>query len=68
MFGCIRVRPPCSPATERVPFPRSIRVTIEHGHATRRGDDRAPGAYRYRAEPHRPFGILAVAERLPRPL
>jgi len=51
-----------------VPFQRAIRVTIEHGHANRRSDDYASLAYWYQAEPHRPFGILPVAERLPRPL
>ena len=51
-----------------VPFQRSIRVTIEHGHANKRRDDYASVAYWYQAEPHRTFSILPVGERLPRPL
>lgn len=47
-------------------FQRSIRVTIEHGHANRRGDDYASVAFWYQAEPHAPFPELpAVADRLP---
>jgi len=49
-------------------FERSIRVTIEHGHANRRCDDYASTAYWYQAEPHKPFPPLpAAAQRLPRP-
>jgi hypothetical protein len=49
-------------------FRRSIRVTIEHGHANRRCDDYASTAYWYQAEPHKPFPALpAPAERLPHP-
>lgn len=51
-----------------VPFQQSIRVTIEHGHANKRSDDYASVAYWYQAEPHKPFSILPVQERLPRPL
>lgn len=51
-----------------VRFQRSIRVTIEHGHANRRSDDYASTAYWYQAEPHLGFPLLpAVSERLPRP-
>jgi hypothetical protein len=47
-------------------FQRSIRVTIEHGHANRRGDEYASVAFWYQAEPHAPFPELpGVAERLP---
>jgi Protein of unknown function (DUF2961) len=49
-----------------VRFARSIRVSIEHGHANRRSDDYSSTAYWYQHEPHQPFGILPVAERLPR--
>jgi hypothetical protein len=49
-----------------VRFNRSIRVSIEHGHANRRSDDYSSTAYWYQDEPHKPFGILPVAERLPR--
>lgn len=49
-------------------FEKSIRVTIEHGHANRRCDDYASTAYWYQAEPHRPFPPLPPVEaRLPRP-
>ncbi len=49
-------------------FERSIRVTIEHGHANRRSDDYSSTAYWYQLEPHKPFPRLPpVEERLPRP-
>jgi hypothetical protein len=48
-------------------FQRSIRVTIEHGHANHRCDDYASTAYWYQQEPHLPFGrLLSVEQRLPR--
>jgi hypothetical protein len=50
-----------------VRFQRSIRVTIEHGHANRRCDDYSSTAYWYQLEPHKPFGILPVEQRLPPP-
>lgn len=49
-----------------VRFTRSIRVTIEHGHANRLSNDYSSTAYWYQVEPHKPFGILPVLERLPR--
>jgi len=49
-----------------VRFTRSIRVSIEHGHANRRSDDYASTAYWYQSEPHKPFGILPMVQRLPR--
>lgn len=49
-----------------VRFSRSIRVSIEHGHANRRSDDYSSTAYWYQLEPHKPFGILPVEQRLPR--
>ena len=49
-----------------VVFERSIRVSIEHGHANKRSDDWSSVAYWYQAEPHRPFGLAPVEERLPR--
>jgi len=49
-----------------VPFKRSIRVTIEHGHGNDRSDHLSSVAYWYQAEPHRPFPPLApAAVRLP---
>jgi hypothetical protein len=50
-----------------VRFQKSIGVTIEHGHANRRCDDYSSTAYWYQIEPHKPFDILPVEERLPRP-
>ncbi len=49
-----------------VRFTRSIRVSIEHGHANRRSDDFSSTAYWYQLEPHASFSILPVEQRLPR--
>jgi hypothetical protein len=60
-------RPLPVPRRGPVRFRRSIRVTIEHGHANRRSDDYASTAYWYQAEPHLAFPALpAVDARLPR--
>ena len=49
-----------------VRFTRSIRVTIEHGHANRRSDDLSSTAYWYQHEPHAaPPTLPAVDQRLP---
>ncbi len=49
-------------------FRKSIRVTIEHGHANRRSDDYSSTAYWYQLEPHKPFPALPpVDQRLPLP-
>jgi hypothetical protein len=49
-----------------IPFTRSIRVTIEHGHANDRSDFYSSTAYWYQTEPHRPFPPLPSADkRLP---
>jgi len=49
-----------------VPFTKSIRVTIEHGHKNDRLDDYASVACWYQAEPHVPFPPLPQPEeRLP---
>lgn len=51
-----------------IPFERSIRVTIEHGHANKLSNDYSSTAYWYQIEPHRPFApLLPVEERLPQP-
>ena len=51
-----------------VRFTKSIRVTIEHGHANDRSDDVSSCAYWYQAEPHYNWSPLPpAAERLPRP-
>jgi hypothetical protein len=48
-------------------FEKSIKVTIEHGHANRRSDDYSSTAYWYQTEPHKKFDpLLAAQERLPR--
>jgi hypothetical protein len=53
--------------TDPIAFTKSIKVTIEHGHANRRSDDYSSTAYWYQTEPHKKFPqMLPVAERLPR--
>ena len=48
-------------------FEKSIRVTIEHGHANHRSDDYSSTAYWYQTEPHKKFRSLpSVEERIPR--
>jgi hypothetical protein len=49
-----------------VRFRKSIRVSIEHGHANRRSDDFSSTAYWYQLEPHKPFTIQPPEERIPR--
>jgi hypothetical protein len=47
-------------------FEKNIRVTIEHGHANHRSDDYSSTAYWYQTEPHKPFKIAPVDQRIPR--
>jgi hypothetical protein len=48
-------------------FQTSIKVTIEHGHANKLGNDYSSTAYWYQSEPHAPFPEMPpVAQRLPR--
>jgi len=50
-----------------ITFEKSIRVTIEHGHANHRADNFYSTAYWYQSEPHAAFPELpAAAERVPR--
>ena len=50
-----------------ITFEKSIRVTIEHGHANNRSDNYYSTAYWYQAEPHAAFPALpAPADRVPR--
>jgi len=50
-----------------IAFEKSIRVTIEHGHANHRADSFFSTAYWYQAEPHAAFPALPPpAERVPR--
>jgi Protein of unknown function (DUF2961) len=49
-----------------IPFSKSFKATIEHGHANHRSDNFYSVAYWYQAEPHAPFPQLPSAEqRLP---
>jgi hypothetical protein len=49
-----------------IPFQKSIRVTIEHGHANDRSDYFSSVAYWYQTEPHKPFPpLVSVDKRLP---
>ncbi|HVW76147.1 MAG TPA: glycoside hydrolase family 172 protein [Alloacidobacterium sp.] len=49
-----------------IPFKKSFKATIEHGHANARSDNFYSVAYWYQAEPHAPFPTLPpVEERLP---
>ncbi len=50
-----------------IPFEKSIKVTMEHGHANGRSDNWYTVAYWYQTEPHGAFPPLPpVSERLPR--
>ena len=46
-------------------FRKSIKVTIEHGHNNNRSDDISSTAYWYQAEPHKPFSLANVEDRIP---
>ncbi len=49
-----------------IPFKKSIRVTIEHGHANDRSDYFSSVAYWYQSEPHKLFPALpSMKQRLP---
>jgi hypothetical protein len=50
-----------------IAFRRSIRVSIEHGHANRRSDDLTSTAFWYQLEPHALFDLAPVAERIAPP-
>ncbi len=50
-----------------IPFTKSLRATIEHGHANHRSDNFYSVAYWYQSEPHAPFPSLPpVDQRIPR--
>ncbi len=50
-----------------IPFTKSIKATIEHGHANHRSDNYSSVAYWYQTEPHGAFPALPpVDQRLPR--
>jgi hypothetical protein len=49
-----------------IPFTKSIRASMEHGHANHRSDNFYSVAYWYQAEPHAPFPALPdVDQRIP---
>jgi hypothetical protein len=50
-----------------IPFTRSLKATIEHGHANHRSDNFFSVAYWYQQEPHAAFTALpGVVDRIPR--
>jgi hypothetical protein len=50
-----------------IPFTKSLRATIEHGHANHRSDNFFSVAYWYQTEPHAAFPPLPpLAERIPK--
>jgi hypothetical protein len=50
-----------------IPFTKSLRATIEHGHANHRSDNYFSVAYWYQTEPHAPFPPLPPLEqRIPK--
>jgi len=51
---------------DQIPFSRSIRFTIEHGHGNEELADYSSVAFWYQAEPHKPFPpMLSPARRIP---
>jgi hypothetical protein len=53
--------------TDPIRFRKSIRVTIEHGHANNMANDYSSTAFWYQTEPHAAFpALLTFEERLPR--
>lgn len=53
--------------TDPIHFQKSIRVTIEHGHANNYANDYTSTAFWYQTEPHKPHPALPpAADRLPR--
>ncbi len=50
-----------------IAFTKSLRATIEHGHANHRSDNYYSVGYWYQTEPHAPFAALpSVDQRMPR--
>jgi hypothetical protein len=50
-----------------IPFTKSLKATIEHGHANHRSDNYSSVAYWYQTEPHAAFPALpSVDQRIPR--
>ena len=51
--------------TDPIRFKKSIRHTVEHGHANNFENDYSSVAYWYQMEPHEKFTILPVKDRIP---
>ena len=51
--------------TNPVRFRTSLRASIEHGHANHLSNEYSSVAYWYQKEPHKPFGIIPAAQRVP---
>lgn len=51
--------------SDPIRFTKSIRVTLEHGHANHLSDDWSSTAYWYQTLPSKPLTLLPVDERLP---
>ena len=51
--------------TNPVHFKKSLKATIEHGHANHTANDYSSTAYWYQLEPHKPFDLLPAEKRLP---
>ena len=51
--------------TNPVRFTKSLRASIEHGHANHLSNEYSSVAYWYQREPHKSFGILPVLQRVP---
>src|SRR5258706_8480425 len=50
-----------------IPFTKSLRATIEHGHANHRSDNFFSVAYRHQTEHHTPFPALpSLDQRIPK--
>jgi hypothetical protein len=48
---------------DQIPFQKSIKVTIEHGHANAEPGDYSSVAYWYQTEPHKTFSSILPPER-----
>ena len=51
--------------TNPIRFQKSLRASIEHGHGNHLSNEMSSVAYWYQREPHKPFGILPVTQRVP---
>jgi len=51
--------------TNPIRFQKSIRASIEHGHANHQSNEYSSVAYWYQKEPHKKFGIIPAIQRIP---